>query len=79
MTDDELDEVRRILVAFEDASTWCRELAEVATRAPGGETRPGRESDRTRSSIADILRQLDSHHQQVVRIRKRIGLGGPLS
>ena len=32
MTNDELDDVRRIVLAFEDAATWCQELAERAMR-----------------------------------------------
>jgi hypothetical protein len=78
MTNDERDEVRRILVAFEDAGIWCEQLAEreqqlirsiQQNRIPSG---PDLSAELTQ--IAETLRHLQDDRHAVEVIRKRIGL-----
>ena len=78
MTDDERDEVRRILVAFEDAGVWCEQLAEreqqlirsiQQNRIPSGPDLAA-ELDQ----IAETLRHLRDDQRSVSVVRKRIGL-----
>lgn len=75
MTTDELDDCRRILVAFEDAATWCEELAGIAQRALESQDPPsaaGASADLRQ--IADTLRFLREDRDAVAVVRRRIGL-----
>ena len=78
MTNDERDEVRRILVAFEDAGIWCEQLAEreqqlirsiQQNRIPSG---PDLATEL--DQIAETLRHLRDDQRSVSVVRKRIGL-----
>lgn len=78
MTNDERDEVRRILVAFEDAGIWCEQLAEreqqlirsiQQNRIPSG---PDLSAEL--DQIAETMRHLKDDQRSVSQVRKRIGL-----
>jgi hypothetical protein len=78
LTDEELDEFRRLLVAFEDTAVWCEQLAERARGLIEGvqQKRPP-----TQESLADHLRQIaetlryvEDERRLVGTIRARIGL-----
>ena len=78
MTNDERDEVRRILVAFEDAGIWCEQLAEreqqlirsiQQNRIPSG---PDLSAEL--DQIAETLRHLRDDQKSVSLVRNRIGL-----
>ncbi len=78
MTNDERDEVRRILVAFEDAGIWCEQLAEreqqlirsiQQNRIPSG---PDLSAEL--DQIAETLRHLKDDQRSVSLVRNRIGL-----
>jgi uncharacterized protein YfiM (DUF2279 family) len=77
MSVDERD-LRMVLVAYEDAATWCEALAEVVDEwigaaradkpvAPAALQRAARQ-------VAETRRYLDSSRQEVRRIRQRVGL-----
>jgi hypothetical protein len=75
VTQEELDEVRRLLVAFEDAATWCQQIAElvrdfILRHAPGNTP----ESSSVLHQIQEMLRHLEADRRAVGMIRTRIGL-----
>jgi hypothetical protein len=78
VTDQELDDVRRLLVAFEDAATWCQQMAEMSrdTISALQQRRLPSPEELTRQSdwMVEMLRYLDADRLAVNRIRARVGL-----
>jgi hypothetical protein len=83
VTSDELDEVRKIVVAFEDAATWCEQLAELARESVRGLQRQpdARNGDLPQrlNEISRMLQHLEADRHAVLAVRKRIGLPPPSS
>jgi hypothetical protein len=81
VTDEELDEVRRLIVAFENAATWCEQLAALARDSIDALRQKKEVSVGTLAGqIADIdrhLQYLDVNRRAVSRIRTRVGLPAP--
>lgn len=77
MAIDERD-LRMVVVAFEDAVTWCEALADVAdkliasatARKPMGEG----ELHSAVAQLAETRRYLDANRTSVQRIKERIGI-----
>ena len=77
MTDAEMNEVRRILLAFEDAATWCEQLAEMVMRGLPAEQPhddPSGAGATRRAKVAEILKRLQADRSAVGWVRTRIGL-----
>jgi hypothetical protein len=77
MSVDERD-FRMLLVAFEDATTWCESLADIAEqfiRATVAQTRVSdAELERAISQVAETRRFLQADQHEVQRIKERVGL-----
>ena len=78
MTNEELDEFRRLLVAFEDVAAWCEQLLERAGEFIEG-ARQGHVPDAAGISeylhhIDDTRRYLEDERRMVASIRARVGL-----
>jgi hypothetical protein len=78
MTDDEQREIRKLLLAFEDASTWCeglmarvRQFAGMMRADQGG---PEAEITRALVEADEVERHLRADREEVLRIRGRLGL-----
>ena len=81
MSSGEHQELRRLLVAFGDAATWCEDLAQQ-TRQVVGKIQRQEDVDATEIEaclglVERTLRYLESHRQEVARLRVRVGLSGP--
>jgi hypothetical protein len=81
MTDDELDDVRKLVVAFEDAATWCEGLAslsvELLLSIQQQRSLPGRRLSEGENQIARTLRHLEADRRAVRTLRDRLGLPAP--
>jgi hypothetical protein len=77
MSVDERD-LRMTLVAFEDAATWCEELADLMDRfiraARAGERIPVADLQRAATEVGETRRYLESNRQEIRRIKERAGL-----
>jgi hypothetical protein len=77
MSTDDRD-LRMVLVAFEDAATWCETLADLtdewigASRA--GKPLPAAVVQRAAGQVAETRRYLESNRREVGRIKQRAGL-----
>ena len=78
MTDHELDDVRRIVVAFEDAASWCEQLSELALESILALQRRERLTDDRLSEgltqLSQLRLHLDVNRREVASIRSRIGI-----
>lgn len=81
MTNEELDEVRRLMVAYDDLETWCLNLTELSRRLLRGCRGDERVEEPAAASIAaevdQTVRYLESNRLAVDKIRTRIGLLPP--
>jgi hypothetical protein len=78
MTDDERDEFRRLLVAFEDAATWCEQLTSL-TRELIGAMQHKRSIAQARlleelERVEGTLRHLEADRREVDALRRRVGV-----
>jgi hypothetical protein len=77
MSVDERD-LRMVLVAFEDAATWCEMLADLTDQciatARGGRPISDADLHRAATQAAEARRYLRANRQEVDRIRERVGL-----
>lgn len=77
MSTDERD-LRMVLVAFEDAATWCESLADLADRivrtAQAGEPLSTLDLEAAASSVDETRRYLESNRAAVRRVTRRLGL-----
>jgi hypothetical protein len=69
---------RMLLVAFQDATTWCESLADIAEefiRATVAQTRVSDDVlQRAISQVNETRRFLEADQQEVQRIKERVGL-----
>jgi hypothetical protein len=76
MSTDERD-LRMVLVAFEDAATWCETLADLTDEWIGA-ARTGKPPaalvQRAVGQVAETRRYLESNRREVGRIKQRAGL-----
>ena len=77
MSTDERD-LRMVLVAFEDAATWCETLADLTDEWIGasrtGKKMPAALVQRAVGQVAETRRYLESNRREVGRIKQRAGL-----
>ena len=77
MSIDERD-IRMVVVAFEDARTWCETLADMAERlveaALARRPLPEAELKAAISQLAETRRFLQSNEDDVARIKHRVGI-----
>lgn len=77
MSIDERD-LRMVVVAFEDAVTWCATLADVTEKliasATAGRPMDERELQSAVAQLADTRRFLHADQSEVQRIKARVGL-----
>ena len=78
MTTDELDDVRKIVVAFEDAATWCEELAErvkeLILSIQQNRHLSADQLSEQGNEIAETLRHLAADRRELEIIRRRVGI-----
>ena len=71
-------DLRMVIVAFEDAVTWCQTLADLADKliesAATGRTLPAEDLASARAQIAETRRFVEANEGEVARIRHRAGL-----
>jgi len=77
MSIDERD-LRMVVVAFEDARTWCETIADMAERlieAAAAQTpMSGIELQSAIAQLAETRRYLQSNEDEVARIKQRAGI-----
>jgi hypothetical protein len=71
-------DLRMVIVAFEDAVTWCASLAELADRlissAVTNQSLGEKELKAAVAQLAETRRYLDSNEDAVQRIKQRAGI-----
>jgi hypothetical protein len=71
-------ELRMVLVAFNDAATWCDTLADLIDEwirtANAGQSVAPAALQHAASQVAETRRYLESNRQEVRRIEQRAGL-----
>lgn len=77
MSIDERD-LRMVVVAFEDAVTWCTNIADLAdtllASAAAGRDIPEPDLQTARTQVAETRRYLEANVGEVRRIKARAGL-----
>lgn len=77
MSIDERD-LRMVVLAFEDARTWCDTMADLAEKlidaAAIRRRIPEGELQSAMAQVADTRRYLQSNEEEVERIKQRVGI-----
>ena len=71
-------DLRMVLVAFEDAVTWCQTIADLADKliesAAAGRRLPDDVLEAAKAQLVETRRYLQANQGEVQRIRNRVGL-----
>lgn len=71
-------DLRMVIVAFEDAVTWCQTLADLADKliesAAAGRRLPTEELASAKAQLSETRRFVKANEAEVARIRHRVGL-----